>query len=236
MGLISILGNAVRSIVDVICPPVCLGCGFPLRTTNADMLCPDCMVGLRREIDPSDDNKVTRVFSQNDIPIEYGCCYLSFSKGDISQSIIHNIKYYQHPELGVKLGRMAGYQLKRYQRFQDVDYILPVPMHPDKQKKRGFNQAERISSGIREILGIPIYDGILQKVINSKSQTKMNKSERLANSERIFAANRVEELCQKHFLIVDDVFTTGSTLMVCARKLHEAMPECKISVFALAKA
>jgi predicted amidophosphoribosyltransferase len=87
-----------------------------------------------------------------------------------------------------------------------------------------------------QILNIPIREDILEKTVNSKTQTYMNRVERINNAHQIFAANRVGECAHCHFLIVDDVFTTGSTLLVCAQKLHEAMPECKVSVFALAKA
>ena len=109
-------------------------------------------------------------------------------------------------------------------------------MHPKKQKKRGYNQAEKIAEGLSEVLNIPIKNDILHKNVNTESQTRMNKVQRLKNSTGVYSADRVGEVSQNHFLIVDDVFTTGATLEVCAKALHSAMPECKISVFALAKA
>jgi ComF family protein len=179
---------------------------------------------------------VTNEFFRESIQVEYGCCYLQFKKGEWSQNLMHNIKYYHQPDLAVKLGHMAAVELQKYERFADVDYLLPVPMHPDKIKIRGFNQAERVAVGMAEAMKIPVREDILTKTVNSKTQTYMERSERIANADKIFAAKRVGECAHSHLLIVDDVFTTGSTMLVCAKKIHEAMPECRVSVFALAKA
>ncbi len=237
MGVARAIKNFFIDLVDILCPKICLGCGRRIQTDNEQLICSDCLTSFPKvDYYKKDENHVTDFFYSESVRIEYGCCFLQFQKGDTTQHLIHNIKYYGHPELGVKLGRIAGHQLKKYNRFTDVDFIIPVPMHPKKLKTRGFNQAERIGQGLTEILGIPIKEGILLKTVNSESQTRLNREQRAENSNKIFGYQDIDETDTSHYLIVDDVFTTGSTLLVCARKLREARPNCKISVFALGKA
>ncbi len=229
--------RVITDVLDIVCPESCLSCGCHLKADEGQFLCPECWAEYERtDCSKDKENIITKSFNSEDIEIVDGCTFLKFDKKETTQKILHNIKYFNHPELGVKFGKIAGHQLKKYRRFNDVNYILPVPMHPDKQKKRGYNQAEKIAEGLSEVLNIPIKNDILHKNVNTESQTRMNKVQRLKNSTGVYSADRVEELCEKHFLIVDDVFTTGATLEVCAKALHSVMPECKISVFALAKA
>lgn len=237
LSVFPIIQQIAHDVVDVVWPHTCLGCGQGQLSDSSQLICAKCLMDITKvDYYKHEENLITDVFFRESIKIEYGCCYLLFKKGDWTQSLMHNIKYYRHPELGVQLGRMAAQELKKYGRFANIDYILPVPMHPAKIKIRGFNQAERIAAGMTQILDIPIREDILQKTTNSKTQTYMSRDERIKNAHKIFAANRVGECTHSHFLIVDDVFTTGSTLLACAKKLLEAMPECKVSVFALAKA
>lgn len=200
-------------------------------------MCPNCWENYEKtDFSPDAENLIIQSFKSEGINIVHGYAFLKFDKKETTQKILHNIKYFRHPELGVKFGRIAALKLTELGVFKTVDYILPVPMHPEKQKKRGYNQAEKIAEGLSEVLNKPLKLGVLEKIKNIKSQTRMNKVQRRANSANAFKANRVGELSDKHFLIVDDVFTTGATLETCAKVLLEAMPECKISIFALAKA
>lgn len=229
--------RVMTDVLDIVCPESCLSCGCHLKAEKGQFLCPECWSEYEKtDFFKEEENLITQSFNTENIKIEYGCTFLKFDKKETTQKILHNIKYFNHPELGVKFGRIAGFQLKNYGRFSDVDFILPVPMHPEKQEKRGYNQAEKIAEGLSEVLKIPIRNDILHKNVNTESQTRMNKVQRLKNSEGVYSADRVGEVSKNHFLIVDDVFTTGATLEVCAKALHSAMPECKISVFALAKA
>ena len=224
-------------MLDIVCPKTCISCGCHIKVENEDFLCPDCYSNYAKT--PFEDNQmIVESFLQEGIEIENGCTFLKFDKKDTVQQIIHNIKYFHHPELGERFGRIAAYQLKEKQFFKSIDFILPVPMHPKKQKRRGYNQAEMIANGLSLIFDIKVRTDILKKNFNTKSQTRMNKEQRKQNSEKIYSAviPENEDLSEKHFLIVDDVFTTGATLEVCSKRLKEKLPNCKISVFALAKA
>ena len=233
----SIIRNAASNLIDLAWPHTCLGCGHRLLASYEHLVCSDCLMGIPTvNYYKHDNNYVTEVFFRESVQIEYGCCYFQFKKSEWTQNLMHNIKYYHQPELAVKLGHIAALELKNYNRFADADYILPVPMHPDKIKHREFNQAERIAAGMSKAMQIPIREDILEKTVNSATQTFMGRSERIKNADKIFAAKRVGECAHSHFLIVDDVFTTGSTLLVCAQKIHDTMPEARVSVFALARA
>ncbi|MBQ1698550.1 MAG: ComF family protein [Bacteroidales bacterium] len=226
-----------NDLSDIIWPSVCMGCGQRFDNPNESLVCSSCMMEMPKvDYYKHDENIVTEEFFRESIALEYGCCFFQFTKGDWTQNLMHNFKYFKHPELGVKFGRMAAAELKRHGRFTEAEYIVPVPMHPDKIKVRGYNQAERIAYGMSEVMQLPIREDILEKTVNSQTQTFMRRDERIRNADKIFRAKRVGEIAHSHFLIVDDVFTTGSTLLVCAKKIHEVMPECKISVFALARA
>lgn len=232
----SVIGQIAGDVVDLIWPATCLGCGSRL-TGRSRLICNDCLMSIPKVDYYRDDfNVVTDTFFREKVPLEYGCCFLQYKKGDWTQAMMHNIKYFHHPELGVALGRMAAAELIRYGRFAGVDCIVPIPMHPDKIRTRGFNQAERIAAGMSQVFGVPVREDVLLKTVNSKTQTFMTQEERIRNAHVLFSAHRVEECARCHFLVVDDVFTTGSTLLVCAQKLHDVMPECRVSVFALAKA
>lgn len=232
-----LLRRLVSDISEMMWPEACMGCGQRFATPTEHLVCSHCLSQIPTvDYYLHDENIVTDTFYRESIKIEYGCCYMYFNKGDWTQSVMHNIKYFKQSDLAVKFGRIAALELKKHHRFSGIDYILPVPMHPEKLKIRGFNQAECIASGMSEVLQTPIYEGILEKTVNSKTQTFMHRDERIKNADKIFIANRVGELAHSHFLVVDDVFTTGSTLLVCTKKIHDAMPECRVSVFALAKA
>lgn len=217
-------------------PESCLGCGKRLHATEDDLLCSNCITQI-----PTtghcyhDTNQITELFFANDVPLEYGCTFFNFRKCDWTQNLLHNMKYFNHPRLAKELGKYAARELVRLGRYSGAEWIVPVPMHYDKVGTRGFNQAEIIAEGLSEMMNLPIYKDAMTKTVNTTTQAFMQWDERVANASKIFMSKRVGELCGHHILLVDDVFTTGSTLIVCSRKLLEAMPDCRISVFALAK-
>ena len=232
-------------LTDIICPGACLVCGCHLKADNKELICPACMQNYAetpflKKDEEENENVITESFKAAGIDIVYGCTFLKFDKKGTVQRIIHGIKYFHRPELGVKFGRIAALRLQKFGRFSDVNYILPVPMHPKKLKIRGYNQAEKIAEGLASVLNIPIRTDILQKTVYTETQTHKNKAQRLANSLNVYKASKEKaeegEKGKKHFLLVDDVYTTGATLESCSRELKRVMPECEISVFALAKA
>ena len=146
------------------------------------------------------------------------------------------IKYQGRLEVGRHFGRLLGDKLAESRLFADVDAVIPVPLHWLRRWKRGYNQAEVIASGVARRLGVPMKNDILRRCRRTRTQTRLNIAEKRKNVTGAFdvsdKARSNEEL--KHLLIVDDVFTTGSTLMACFVALREVFPpSVRISVATL---
>lgn len=133
------------------------------------------------------------------------------------------------------MGRQYGAELKSGGLYDDVDAVVPVPLHYRKLLHRGYNQSTYIARGIASELGVKADTGLLRRRRNNPSQARKMHAERWDNVEDLFAVRRsAERLRGRHILLVDDVFTTGATVVACIEALHRAMPECRISVAALA--
>jgi ComF family protein len=135
---------------------------------------------------------------------------LRFTKKSIVQNIMHGIKYQNRKNLAVFMGEMFGQKLKE-ENFA-CDYLIPVPVHKQKLRERGYNQAALISDGISRLTGIPVLEGILIKSRYTQTQTKMNKEQRMKNLAQSFMLSSEKHMLEnKHICLVDDVLTTGST-------------------------
>lgn len=147
------------------------------------------------------------------------------------------IKYQGRLEVGKHFGRLLGEKLAGSSLFSDVDAVVPVPLHWLRRWKRGYNQAEVIASGIAECLGIPMRPDILRRVRRTRTQTRLSIAEKRANVSGAFAIPTkppAEPTPFRHILLVDDVFTTGSTLFACFTALRTVFPpDVRISVATL---
>lgn len=147
-------------------------------------------------------------------------CFLRFTKSGMSQRMLHQLKYRNKPELGNVLGRIYGQILvEKYQGNWDA--VVPVPLHPLKFKRRGYNQSERFSQGLAEVLNVPTATG-LERIKFTDTQTNKNRLERWRNVERVFRVTPQYGFSGKRILLVDDVMTTGATLASCANVLLDA--------------
>ena len=142
-------------------------------------------------------------------------CY--FYKSGGLQKIVHEFKYKNNPQLAVYMGKLYGLELKDSPFLRDIDYLIPVPLHPKRQKKRGYNQAEEICKGMSAVTGIPVCTSAIRRTVNNQSQTKQGKTERWENVKNIFATTNDQSLNGKRILLVDDVITTGSTIEAIAK-------------------
>ena len=223
-----------KDITDLTYPSSCLGCGTPL-TDNEKSLCINCLVKLGETgMHKTEPNEITELFF-NKTPIIHGCAYYKYIKGGILQRLIHDLKYRGHPEIGILLGSIAAQSIKKSELFSDIDIIIPVPLHPKKLKKRGYNQSEKIAEGLSQVLDIPINTDILIKTYYNETQTKKHRIQRFFNSQNLFCVKYSTEHHSKHYLIVDDVLTTGATLESCINEI-KTIPDAKVSVFTLARA
>ena len=132
----------------------------------------------------------------------------------------------------MKFGRMFGKELKRG-RFNSVDALVPVPLHPNKLKVRGYNQSEVICRGMAEVMKIPVMNNLMERVVENSTQTKKGAEERWENVQGIFQLKNEEQVKGMHLLLVDDVLTTGATLEAMAMPF-KYLSEITISIAALA--
>lgn len=215
------------SILNLLYPRVCAACGETLLK-DEETVCLKCRYTLPRTgYENHADNPVAQTFYGRVKFHAVTSCFF-FAKSGKVQHIIHQLKYKGNKEAGVFLGQQIGMSIKDAPLFQGIDYLIPVPLHPKRQKKRGYNQSMMIAKGINEVTGIAIGDKYLIRSVNTATQTKKSAEERFKNVKDIFEVRFANELENKHVLLIDDVLTTGSTLESCAHAL-EGIPGIVIS-------
>lgn len=214
-------------IINLFYPRVCAACGDALLK-DEETVCLKCRYLLPKtgyEMNP--ENPLAQGFYGRVKFHAVMACFFFAKQGKV-QHLIHELKYKGNWEAGVFLGQQLGESIKDAPLFQGIDYLVPVPLHPKREKKRGYNQSMMITRGISEITNIPIGDKYLIRVVNTSTQTKKSKEERFQNVKDIFQVCHAEELQGKHILLIDDVLTTGATLESCAHKF-ENIPGITIS-------
>lgn len=178
------------------------------------------------------ENSVTQTFFGR-VDIEKGYSLLHFRKKGITQKIIHELKYHGNQEIGTFFGNWLGEMIREKAEFKEVDYIIPVPLHPKKLKKRGYNQVTKFGKKLSKHLQIPFLENELVRVSATKTQTLKARFERFSNVDTRFLVKDTSLFNNKHVLIIDDVITTGATLEACAKEFQKSK-NCKISVLTMA--
>lgn len=214
-------------------PRICPACDNPL-VRNEEFLCTSCLLDLpRTNFHKDPENEVTQMFWGR-VNVENASAFLYFQKKSKVQRLLHKLKYKGEKEIGEFLGRSIGNELKET-AFNDVDIIIPLPLHPKKQKIRGYNQSEMIALGLGKALDKKVEAGVLIRKIANSTQTRKHRYERWLNVEEVFEVVNHERIANKHVLLVDDVVTTGATLEASAGELLKA-ENTKVSIITVAKA
>ncbi|WP_273446257.1 ComF family protein [Neolewinella agarilytica] len=227
---LSSLGAGLQSLLY---PTLCLNCQRPLFGKEEPQLCISCYGELaltnywKQAENPVTDRLTGR------LPLTFGVALYFFNTGTVCQSLIHALKYYRRPEVGIQLGRELGNHLKEHPTLADLHGIIPVPIHPTRRHERGYNQAEKIADGMAAAMGLPVFDRALRRTSFTGSQTKKSRIERVDNVRKSFAIDK-GDFSGKHLLLVDDVITTGATLDFCGNLLLEAYPGSRVSIATLA--
>ena len=147
-------------------------------------------------------------------------------------NIVYELKYKHHPEIGVVMGRMMAKELMNSVLFEDIDTLVPVPLAKKRERQRGYNQSLELAKGVSEVTGLPIADKIIKRTKFIGSQTQRGRWERNENVEHVFELIDGDSINGKHLLLIDDVVTTGATIIACAKEIQKAS-SVKISVLAL---
>lgn len=199
-------------------------------------LCVSCLMKLpQTNFHKMRNNMIEKSFWGR-IRIERATSFFFFMKGSDFQHLLHALKYKGRSDIGVYLGKRFGNELVTQPDFKHFDRIIPVPLHADKLKKRGYNQSEMIARGLSKAMHIPVDTKVLARTTFTETQTHKSRIERWENVKSVFAANSAINLNGQHVLLVDDVLTTGATIEGCAQALLDKNPTVKISVATLAYA
>lgn len=226
--------NIFHSFLNLFFPDLCVVCNDRL-TEGEQHICTDCLILLpRTNFHLQPDNRLEQFFAGR-IPFQHIAAYAYFVKGGSIQSVIHELKYKRNPQIGTYIGQLCGENLRGSSFIADVDILVPVPLHPKREKERGYNQSLEICKGISEVTSIPIDSNTLIRKVNNKSQTKNSRFDRWKNVEDIFSITDSTAFQNKHILLVDDVITTGSTLESCAKEILKC-DGARISIYAVGTA
>ncbi len=229
-----VLQEWFRSLAHLFFPRRCVVCGTCLQA-GEEILCMHCNLAMpRTNYHLCADNPVERMF-WGKVPLQRATSYLFYHKGSEYRRILHLLKYSGRRDIGETMGRFLAAELAECNFFEGVDVLVPVPLHPCKEKKRGYNQCVCIARGISAVTGIPLCTSAVVRSVRTDSQTRKLGHERWKNMESVFALHHPELLAGKHVLIIDDVLTTGATLTACADALSKA-PEIRVSLLTLAVA
>ncbi|MEI9944076.1 MAG: ComF family protein [Chitinophagaceae bacterium] len=208
------------SFLHLFFPHICAGCGNDVLDKEST-LCIRCIAALPVtyfELHPG--NPIEKKFWGR-LPLKNATAQYYFTGESLIQYLVHQFKYKNKKELGWQLGRMMGNALKQSGRF-DADALIPLPLFPDKERKRGFNQSFILCQGIAEYLHIPILQNVIIRPQHTETQTRKGRIERWKNMEGKFVLADHSAIAGKHVLLVDDVITTGATLEACGSELLKA--------------
>ncbi len=228
------LSFLLTDFLELFFPKICITCGNKL-VTQEKFICLDCYHDLPRtnfQFDPG--NKAAQLMWGR-VKTENVFSFYYFRKGSKYQKLIHYIKYKGLKDLGYEAGKWMGGALSANPALTDFDLIVPVPLHPRKERQRGYNQSEWIARGISDYLGKTVVADNLIRLVYSSTQTRKHRFERWKNVEGIFTVKNPMQFSDKHLLLVDDVLTTGSTLESCSAGLLK-IPGVRISMATLAYA
>lgn len=232
MGLLSTSTDYLSDFVSLLFPNLCQACDTPLNR-GEDTICLFCQYDLpQTKFHHEHDNPVAKLFWGR-VEIEHASSFYYFHTKTKVQHLLHKLKYHGRKEIARKIGVIYGEQLKNTGGYNEIEYIIPVPLHKRRIKKRGYNQSDYFAMGLAESMGVEWTDKVLSRKTNTVTQTGKTRFERWNNVGTAFHLANTEKVKGAHLMLVDDVVTTGATLEACAKTLLH-VPEVKVSIATIA--
>lgn len=223
--------NVISSFFDILFPDLCKSCNNPLNK-GEKTICTSC----RHKLPQTDyhlykNNEIEKIFYGRS-KIKFASSFLFFHKNSLTQNLIHKLKYKGHQEIGTLIGEWYGSKLKEDSNLY-FDFIVAVPLHRHKERKRGFNQVDTFGEALANVFGAEYSKDNLVRIYKSETQTKKSRFARWLNVKEIFSLNNLELFSNKRVLLIDDVVTTGATLDACCHELSKT-PGIEISIATIA--
>lgn len=204
--------------MDLVFPRNCLLCGSSLydQENNLCTVCKGTLPVTSYHLRSTDNDLCDKVRGLSAVGMVMA--YLKFTKGGNSQKLLHQLKYRNKPQLARELGSLYGKIMCENGFSSQWDVVIPVPLHPLKQSRRGYNQSEQFGLGLSEALSVKLENG-LQRRRFTETQTQKSRLQRMDNMDDVFQISPTATMANKSILVVDDVMTTGATLCACANVL-----------------
>ncbi len=227
----SLIFKYLRDFSHLAFPFNCFGCNTALEEDELP-ICKECFEHFPRTYYwRHEENTVEKLF-WGKIKLVRACSYLFFTKGGIVQQLMHQLKYNSKVEVGHLLGKYFAQDLDEHW-YKDIDVVVPVPLHKDKLKSRGYNQCDSIVSAMAQEMQKSYQLTAVERIRANDSQTRKGRYERWINVNELFSVCQPQFLIGKHVLLIDDVVTTGSTLEACASAIL-TLPGTSVSIATIA--
>ncbi|MGV6945528.1 ComF family protein [Sphingobacterium kyonggiense] len=233
--MLQFLLNSWTSFWMLFYPEVCYACQKNLMGDEHGV-CSFCQYHLPYTDDHLDSNNPCFQQLKGRSQIQFATALFRLSNAGLVENLIYNLKYNSKPQIGYYFGREYGAKLLKSPFFENIDLLVPIPLHPKRKRKRGYNQSAKIAMGLASILQVPVDETILFRTVQTKTQTRLSSLARVANVSGVFSCSKKPAIDGKHIVLIDDVLTTGATLVSAADAIMESYPNCKLSVICLAKA
>lgn len=221
-----------RHVFNLFYPKICIGCQALVLNTS-HFICTDCLHQLDFIMVGNNSNPTVYNRFYGKLRLEKANALLYYDKDGTSHLLIHHLKYHNKQEIGIFFAEIAFEKYKDTDFFDHIDEIVAVPLHPKKEKKRGYNQLDTFGRRLAELTGIPYNKKRLVRNFYTSSQTKKNLFARSSLNTDLFSVTYNEENHGNHFLVIDDVITTGSTIEILGNELLK-IPQSKLSLFFIA--
>ncbi len=222
----------LKDVFNLFFPDVCLNCKLQL-SKNESLICTQCRHDFpQTNFTNTPENLIEKKFYGR-VPLYAATSLFYYQKNGKVQQIIHQLKYKKQQEIGTLFGNWLGEEMVQSNRFNTIDYVVPVPLHPKKKKTRGYNQLTKFGEVLSEKLNSQLIENKLIKIASTETQTHKSRVERWRSTQHLFNLSDVSFFENKHVLLIDDVVTTGATIESCANQLLKTK-NIKISIAVMA--